>query len=453
MLRRNLRQGVLQGSLTLLVAGIVVARCAIALPSGSEQAQALGTHERTTTSVATSRTSPTKLSKAVAKGTRSRNSKSTNSTATTAASSSTTTMAPSTTTTTSGTPITSPIQPSAFLARQGTGLTLNGQPYKFVGYNIPWIAPSCGGADSSWFDVTYPDLTAHSKANLVRAVAAQVFRNGSLDYSAFDTYVASAKKHGLRIVPALTDNWGQCGDGNGEKYLPWWQSGYTLPQSIAQPLSYQQYAVAFARHYANEPTIAWYQLANEPDARNRDGSCAETTAASALRSFADTMTNAIKLVDPNHMVDLGAISWCGGEGADYGYVNAGKVDLCDIHHDYKATVAMPSTEQSRINQCLTVNGKPGFIGESGICASVDATGNCNAGTTAASLQNRANDFGAKMNASFHAGLSGYLVWQAAHGCSGSNSSWDIGASNSNPSYNCAVTGLDPLETVMAGFAA
>ncbi|MDQ1454582.1 MAG: mannan endo,4-beta-mannosidase [Actinomycetota bacterium] len=448
MLRRSLRQGLLQGSLTVLVFAIAVARCAIALPSGSDQAQALGTHARarTPTSVAAARPSTTK--KAVAKPTRGH--KSTSSTVTTATSSTTTT-APSTTTT-SGTPITPPMQPSSFIARQGTGLSLNGQPYKFVGYNVPWIAPSCGGSDSSWFDITYPDLTTHSKANLVRAVAAQVFRNGSLDFSAFDTYVASAKKYGLRIVPALTDNWGQCGDGNGEKYLPWWQTGYVLPESASQPLSYQQYAVAFAKHYANEPTIAWYQLANEPDARNRDGSCSATAAASALRTFADTMTDAIKLVDPNHMVDLGAISWCGGEGADYGYVNAGKVDLCDIHHDYKATVAMPSTEQSRINQCLVIDDKPGFIGESGICASVDASGNCTGATSAASLQNRANDFGAKMNAGFQAGLSGYVIWQAAHGCSGSNSSWDIGASNANPSYNCAVAGPDPMEAVMAGFA-
>src|SRR6266568_8636611 len=225
---------------------------------------------------------------------------------------------------------------SNYIGRSGSTLTLQNATYSFRGYNMPWIAPSCSGASDSWMDTSFPDIVSHSHVNIVRALVADTG-----NFTAFDRYLVKAKQYGLRIVPALTDNWGQCGDGGSEKYLPWYQSGYKS--------SYRAYAVAFANRYANEPTLAWYQLVNEPDARSSGGGCDETAAKTALRGFADDVTGAIKAVDSNHLVDLGAISWCGGQGADYGYVTNGKVDLCDLHHDYgDPSVAYPSNEASEV---------------------------------------------------------------------------------------------------------
>src|SRR5438132_14425969 len=62
------------------------------------------------------------------------------------------------------------------------------------------------------------------------------------------------------------------------------------------------------------------------------------------------MTAVIRSVDPNHMVDLGSISFCGSQGNDVRYVNAGGVDLCDAYHDYaKGTEALPSWAASHLS--------------------------------------------------------------------------------------------------------
>jgi mannan endo-1,4-beta-mannosidase len=349
------------------------------------------------------------------------------------------------------------ITENPYLGKSGTSIVLNGVPVRLLGYNIPWVGPSCGGASNSWFRATFPKIVAHSKANIVRAGIYQTSIDGRLSFARFDNYLAWAKRYGLRIVPVLTNEWGDCenvGTGPKKKRLSWWQSGYTEPESPYQPLSFKTYVEHFALHYANEPTVAWYQLANEPDGANPDDSCSETAAAAALRKFADTMTAVIRSVDHNHMVDLGSISYCGSQGNDVRYVSAGGVDLCDAYHDYtKGTEALPSWAASHLSQCRA-DGKPSFVGEAGICAFVNSEGNCVTPTTTTTLANRADDFKAKIKAGLEAGLSGYLIWAAAHSCSGKDHSneYDVGANNGTRSHRCPVPEVDPTESVLAAFA-
>jgi mannan endo-1,4-beta-mannosidase len=305
---------------------------------------------------------------------------------------------------------------SGFVGRSGTQLTLNGQPYRFDGFNGAWVGSNCSGWTANELGEVFSDIATNSKGTLVRV---GMYQGGAqlsttTPWQTFDLYVSEATKYGLRILPMLTNTWGSC-DAGGQKYLPWYsQGGYTTPgdgNNDQLPLSYQDYAVKFGQHYASNPTVAWYQLVNEPDARNSDGSCSESTAATAMRSFADTMTAAIKAADPNHMVEVGSIHWCGGQGSDFGYVMAGGVDLCDAYHDYSnPTVAMPSQEQSQLTQCLSRDGKPAFVGEVGICADVGSSGSCTGTITSITEQNRAGFFQAKITALLQAGGSGYLIW-------------------------------------------
>jgi mannan endo-1,4-beta-mannosidase len=352
---------------------------------------------------------------------------------------------------------TSVVTGNPYLRSNGRAITLDGAAVRVFGYNIPWVGPSCDGASNSWFAATFPRLVTHSKANIVRAGMYQIDVGGKLSFARFDRYVSWAKKYGLRIVPVLTNEWGDCenlGMDPKKKRLSWWQTGYAEPESSYQPLSYKSYVERFARHFANEPTIAWYQLANEPDGGNPDDSCSERAAAEALRKFADSMTAVIKSIDHNHMVDVGSIGFCGGQGVDVGYINAGSVDLCDAYHDYtRGTEALPSWSASHLSQCLA-DGKPSFVGEAGICAFVDAEGTCVAPTTTATLANRANDFKAKIRAGVKAGLSGYLIWAAAHSCSGRDhtNEYDVGANNGTRSFKCAVPEVDPTERVLAEFS-
>jgi len=301
---------------------------------------------------------------------------------------------------------------------------------RVTGYNYTWMGTNCSDPSDADLNAAFAAIQNASRGTIVRTAFYQsASNNGS--FADFDRYVAAAKNYGLRIVPMLINEWTDCEPSSSMKYLPWYQTGYTQAND-GYPLSFHDYAVRLAAHYANEPTIAWWQLVNEPDARNADNSCSESTAASALRAFADTMTGAIKAADPHHMVDLGAVSWCGGQGNDYQLINAGKTDLCDAYHDYGSpTTPMPSNLQNHLNACHSDN-KPAFVGEAGICADVTTTGSCGGTVTAASLTQRASLFKAKMDAAFTAGAAGYIIWEQGTSSVG----WGVGPG-------------DPTEGVMA----
>ena len=88
---------------------------------------------------------------------------------------------------------------------------------------------------------------------------------------------------------------------------------------------------------------------------------------------------------PNASWTSARVGCCGGQNADFGYLNAGGVDLCDACNDYTAgTQPMPPWGASHLWQCLA-HGKPSFVGEAGICAFIHAEGDCVTPTTAAIL--------------------------------------------------------------------
>jgi len=320
----------------------------------------------------------------------------------------------------------------SYISHTGTQLTLNGSTLRVTGYNYTWMGTNCSDPSDAALATTFAAIQSVSRGAIVRTAFYQSAGNDG-SFADFDRYVAAAKHYGLRIVPMLVNEWTDCEPSSRMKYLPWYQTGYTQAND-GYPLSFHDYAVRLAAHYANEPAIAWWQLVNEPDARNADNSCSESIAASTLRTFADTMTSAIKSADSHHMVDLGAISWCGGQGNDYQLINAGKTDLCDAYHDYGSpTIPMVSDLQNHLNACHSDN-KPAFVGEAGICADVTATGSCSGTVNAASLTQRASFFKAKMDAAFTNGAAGYIIWEQGSSSAG----WGIGPG-------------DPTESVMAAY--
>jgi hypothetical protein len=298
---------------------------------------------------------------------------------------------------------------SVFISKSGNQFMVNGTQLKFTGYNYRWI---CGNPPTdAELEQVFSNIQTIAKGNVVRTALYQKDGNNGT-FTDFDRYLASAKKHGLFLIPILVNEWKDCEPSVSSKTLSWYQSGYTQTND-GYPLSYKDYVKAVVKKYANEPTIAWWQLVNEPDGRNVDNSCNEAQATTALKNFADTMTLTIKTIDPNHMVDLGSISWCGGQGTDFQTVYSGNTDICDVFHDYSgATVVSPTQLQNQLAACKALS-KPTYIGEAGICADVDGTGKCTGTVTSTTLQQRANFFDKKIAAAFEAGVSGYLLWNKA----------------------------------------
>lgn len=56
----------------------------------------------------------------------------------------------------------------------------------------------------------------------------------------------------------LVNHWTSCEPSTATKPSSWYQSGYKQTND-GYPLSFRDYAIKLARHYASEPTIAFWQ--------------------------------------------------------------------------------------------------------------------------------------------------------------------------------------------------
>ncbi len=347
---------------------------------------------------------------------------------------------------------------------------LAGKPWKFVGYNVPCTQPFGLPADQQTF--FFRSIASGSHANAIRVWMFQS-DGGPGNWGPLDQLVASAKAAGLRVIPALTNEWNTCESASAapgsQKTLAWYQGGYKQAGD-GYPLAFRDFAIQVAAHFANEPTVAFWQLVNEATAPTLDAngqlSCDETQASQALRGFADDMAGAIHAVDPNHLVNLGTLGGndCGTAGTDYAYVHAGAVDLCE-YHDYGDPFntlyqGQPGGLADRLHECQTLagGGKPLFVGESGIVANVQpaptptpapcaAWPNCTPPATFASLNLRASLYKAKITAAFNAGIAGYQIWFKQSYSSAANDPFAIGSGDPTESMMASIPQADPSASV------
>jgi hypothetical protein len=355
----------------------------------------------------------------------------------------------------------------AFVQRSGTELTLGGAPWRFIAYNDYQLTSLPGGyvcgraATQSAIDEVMRNAAA-SGASAIRTWFFQSYydvnaqgRWRAPSWAAFDRVLNAAARYGLKVIPVLVNEYQDCEPPSVTKNLGFFQSAYAQP-GYGYPLSFKSYAVTVARHYANDPRIAFWQLGNElyDDTPSGCTALAESQGAHALRAFADAMTGALKAVDPNHLVSLGTqgSGQCGLAWSDYQSVMAGAVDLCEYHDYDDVTQPVPSDGYNRlaqrIEQCQAL-AKPLFIGESGIPADVEASGQATGPVTARSLRRRAGFYAAKIAAAFGAGVVGYALWDKEQ--SASDSSWNM---QEDQGYDIGPNslGYDPTNTVTADAA-
>ena len=322
---------------------------------------------------------------------------------------------------------------SAFVTRSGTQLMLNGSPYRvhrtqhlqreqrrqlLVHARLGQRARHFAGGHRSR-EGGLPGLVLPVRGDAQRG----------RDWSAFDHTLAVARRHGVKVIATLVNQWGECEGWSsypeGYKGESWYRSGYrTQPSSPGMPATYRQWVAEVVSRYRDDPTILAWQLVNEAEARTSyTGSC-PSSAPEALRAFAADMSSLVKSIDTNHLLNLGTIGsgQCGATSDDYKSLHAlPDIDLCEFH-DYTGAV-MPGDQwnglATRIAQCAQL-GKPLFVGEIGIETS-----------QVGSLAARAGLLSSKLGAQLPAGAAGVLAWDwrdGAHGGS-SGSGYEIGPSD------------------------
>ena len=296
-----------------------------------------------------------------------------------------------------------------FVTRVGTQLRLDGVPYRFTGLNI-YNANSGGACAPAMSSGPALDdaLTAIGPGKA--AMRAWFFQSlatnaGVRDWNAFEHTLSVARAHGVKVIPVLTNQWGDCEEPTGYKNENWYQTGYTATDSSGTT-SYRNWVAEIVNRYKNDPTILAWQLINEGEVKPSVSGACSVNGASLLRSFAADVAGLVKSIDSNHLVSLGTMGGgqCGAQESEYETVHTvPEVDLCE-YHDYDGPLNPMTGDQwnglaVRMQQCGAL-GKPLFVGETGIRPS-------DVGNT---FQARAAAFRAKLNAQFDAGVVGELAW-------------------------------------------
>lgn len=325
----------------------------------------------------------------------------------------------------------------SFVKRSGTHLTLNGNPWAFTGFNLPYqmhSGDSLSSALTSWG--IYPKVC--------RMFCFQTYNivGGLINFTSLDSILNTFNSYGVKVILVLGNNQHSVSNDDGAlKDLTWWQGGYaTQIQSTSSPAqitTYRDWVSQIVNRYKNNDTIAMWQLINEAQAINDDGTGSESSAQSAMQTFTNDVAAMVKSIDSNHLVSLGNVlgfnggpagqQWTGSEqfqlppttatvpGSDYQLLLANQyLDVGD-YHDYgfpSLPMGIGSLGQIvTLPGALTVGaavGKPIIVGECGIDWTSGAT--INPPISPNTVAHRMSLFSEKMRAMFEMGVAGFCIW-------------------------------------------
>jgi endo-1,4-beta-mannosidase len=330
-----------------------------------------------------------------------------------------------------------------FVSASNGDLYAGARRFRFIGanrYDVASFPPGsgkyyCGNAYSdAQLEQLVTELATSTGATVLRLWAFQSFTLGATDWSMIDRAIATAKRHGMRVILTLENEWKDCtqpdpSTADGRKGGAWFASGYLQPLGSYR-LSYRDYVQAVVARYRDEPSVAMWQLMNE----------VESSDAAALVNFVTDMAGVVKFVDAKHLLSLGTIGsgQVGTQNANYRALHAiGGIDVVEAH-DYVYDQALPGSPSSTSNSIYAdlldakSLGKPFFIGECGMPAPTPMY--------AYTFQQRADQMDAKIGAHWSAGTDGFLIWSWYDGKSDNWQGWDVGPT-------------DPLAAVLAKHAA
>lgn len=307
-----------------------------------------------------------------------------------------------------------PLPPAiGFVSANGRELRIGGRPWRFTGMNV-YNAASDGWCSFAFSDATLAEaLDAIGLGGTEQGVIRTWFfqpqaidkATRSRSWERLDRVLRIAAEKGYRVIPTLTDHWGECGSDapNGVKDLAWYSGGYALTDP-GMLTSYRSWVTEVVGRYRDDPTIVAWQIINEAEVLPSSGCPADASMAIVLKDFARDISDLIRSIDPNHLISFGTIGGgqCGAVMTQWQELHdLPNVDLCEVH-DYSGAGAPAiygdvwNGLQRRIEQCAALD-KPIFVGEVGVTAAVG-------------LEPRAQEFLRKLAHQANSGIVGHLAW-------------------------------------------
>ena len=275
--------------------------------------------------------------------------------------------------------------PAGLVARVGENLQLDGQPYTFVGVNASYLAGPF-----------FPEANAEQIVSLLARSGVQVIRvwvEPWIDLARVERTLDLGSKYGVRFILTL-QNFFNHETGN------WFREQY-----VSKDLPHIRNIVPL---FADRPEILAWELMNEPTCPAKDSG---QGCWDALCHWAEVTSQAIKQLDPNHLVSVGTQR--GGFDAQamaaFRRMHAlDTVDLVSIHCEANKLPKQEFAQELAIAHELD---KPVFFGEVALVGRPGDGQSANSGA----LSQRAREIASSIQHSREAGVVGYLLWQYAHG--------------------------------------
>lgn len=129
-------------------------------------------------------------------------------------------------------------------------------------------------------------------------------KNGNIDFSELDEAVAMCRKYGLYIIidmhglPGYQNDYDHCGKSKSMHLFDETEQGERY-REVSKDLW-----VTIAQRYKDEPAVAMYDLMNEPLGTNITS---DAGAKQMFWDFSNELYEAIRSVDPNHIITMEAI--------------------------------------------------------------------------------------------------------------------------------------------------
>ncbi len=247
----------------------------------------------------------------------------------------------------------------AFVSRSGSSLLLNGQPFRFAGANMHWLAlddsidyPSQFRVNDALDAAKEMGLTVIRSHDLGISTGCQnciepspgVFNETALEQ--VDYVIKAAGDRGLRLIIPLTDNWHYSAGGK-HNFTDWRGISdenlfYYKPQVIRDFETYisvllNRVNIYTGIPYKDDPTILAWETGNE---------------LQPPTSWTQIISTYIKSIDPKHLVIDGR------EGIDPNAASLTNVDILSDHYYPKSIVQMNTDARA-----ATKAGKAFIVGE------------------------------------------------------------------------------------------
>jgi len=317
--------------------------------------------------------------------------------------------------------------PTEFVTRKGTNFGLDDKRFRFTGVNNCCIA---NGYTSTTRTVDVLSAVPKLEADVIRFKIGAVgdtsdcgsdvdgctlgyqsspgkFNETALQH--LDSVIATAGKHGVRVIIPFVDNWGSSGI---QQYVDWSDTAethddfYTDEQAQSHYRDFIEEVVTrtntvTGREYRNDPTILMWEVANEARISKEH---------SPLVSWARSTASFIKDIDQNHLVSTG------GGFYDLDLFTAihdiDEIDACSMHlwpQDWGVSGDIESYSQQyladRAQRATGVIEKPIYLGEYGWWINIQSE-------KVTEQINRRNELFSKWhNIVIEQGIDGGLTWE------------------------------------------